>query len=210
MLAAVTAGVIALSRALSKQAEEQERLNRLQERQERFLGTYDKLIKLAEIRKADEIEILKLQRGRIESESRGNQKIIEELEARNSLNKEEQELLETTKARQKELADERVFNIARIRQAEKEDREEARLQREQELQEELDRYADILKENEDKLKEATELVVGGIFDEIFGNTKKTLQDLPDLIIEEIDFEEVEEVGEEVGDTLIVTGKQLIL
>lgn len=54
VLATVTIGIIALTRALSKQADEQERLNGLTEKQETLLRLYDRSLALAQIRKEDE------------------------------------------------------------------------------------------------------------------------------------------------------------
>ena len=207
VLATVTIGIIALTRALRNQADEQERLNGLTEKQQVLLGLYDRSIALAQIRKEDEVTILNLTRRRIDAEIKGNKDIIAELESRRSLNEDEQKLLDDSIARNKELAEEVLLNSARVKQALKEQREEDRLQREQELQAELDRYAKVLEDNADKLKEATGAIVEGILDEILGRTKDKILELPDLIISEIDLEEVSDAGEEVGETF-VTGFDL--
>ena len=207
VLATVTIGIIALTRALSRQADEQERLNGLTEKQQVLLGLYDRALALAQIRKEDEVTILNLTRKRIDAEIKGNKDIIAELESRRSLNEEEQQLLDDSIARNKELAEEVILNSARVKQALKEQREEDRLEREQELQAELDRYAKVLEDNADKLAEATGAIVESILDEILGKTKDKILELPDLIISEIELEEVEDAGEVVGEKF-VTGFDL--
>lgn len=207
VLATVTIGIIALTRALSRQADEQERLNGLTEKQQLLLGLYDRALALAQIRKEDEITILNLTRKRIDAEIKGNKDIIAELEARRSLNEDEQQLLDDSIARNKELAEEVILNSARVKQALKEQREEDRLEREQELQAELDRYAKVLEDNADKLAESTGAIVESILDEILGKTKEKISELPDLIISEVDLEEVSDAGEEVGEKF-VTGFDL--
>ena len=209
VLATVTIGIIALTRALSKQADEQERLNGLTEKQETLLRLYDRSLALAQIRKEDEVTILNLTRKRIDAELKGNQDIIDELEGRRSLNDDEKKQLEDLTNRNKELAEETILNSARVKQALKEQREEDRIQREQELQAEIDRYEQILLDNEEKITKATKTLVDSIFDEIFGNVRKSVEELPDLIISEVELEEVNETGELIGETF-VTGFDLSL